>query len=237
MSFHPSVTPFSQCSCHHIFMKFSGVIIIDKSDAHAKDQGHRLKELLQFWCFWTVTPGGIHRWIRNDAQSFKYHIKGALLVVKVINQVSRSHGTKINFEPNGAFPDCNSRLNSPMALKWSTKLDGAWKRCPIIFWGHPSNFKVIWEKIDNLNPFWVRLLDRLQLSGPSDLPCCCVGSVTVAIWPIHFIYGTNRVEASNFGQLLNATYSAHACLGFHNPMGAFHTSPKCVDCPLSKYGI
>ena len=28
-----------------------------------------------------------------------------------------------NFEPNRAFPDCNSSLNSPMAMKWFTKLE------------------------------------------------------------------------------------------------------------------
>ena len=38
-----SVTPFSLCSSHHIIMKFSGVITIDKSDVHARDQGQRLK--------------------------------------------------------------------------------------------------------------------------------------------------------------------------------------------------
>ena len=27
------------------------------------------------------------------------------------------------FDPNWAFPDCNSSLNSPMALKWCTKLN------------------------------------------------------------------------------------------------------------------
>ena len=30
-----------------------------------------------------------------------------------------------DFEPNWAFPDCQSSLNSPMALKWFTKLEVA----------------------------------------------------------------------------------------------------------------
>ena len=46
------------------------------------------------------------------------------------------------FDPDWAFPDCNSSLNSPMATKWRTKLQVALKRCPIVFQGHPSNFKV-----------------------------------------------------------------------------------------------
>ena len=36
----PSVTPFWQCSGHHIIMKFSEVIAIGKRDVHTKGQGH-----------------------------------------------------------------------------------------------------------------------------------------------------------------------------------------------------
>ena len=39
----------------------------------------------------------------------------------------------VEFEPDWAFPDCNSSLNSPMATKWCTKLEVALKRCPIVF--------------------------------------------------------------------------------------------------------
>ena len=48
----------------------------------------------------------------------------------------------VEFDPNWAFPDCNSSLKSPMARKWCTKLEVAKKRCPIVFQGHPSNCKV-----------------------------------------------------------------------------------------------
>ena len=37
-------------------------------------------------------------------------------------------------------------LNSQMAMKWCTKLAVAQKRCPVIFRGHPSNFKVTQDK-------------------------------------------------------------------------------------------
>ena len=47
-----------------------------------------------------------------------------------------------NFDPNWPFPDCISSLKSPMATKWWTKLEIALKRCPIVFQGHLSNFKV-----------------------------------------------------------------------------------------------
>ena len=67
------------------------------------------------------------------------------------------HRTKkiADFDPNSAFPDCNSSLNSPMAFKWYTKLHIVKKRCPIVFREHLSNFKVaraeksvIWIKLE-----------------------------------------------------------------------------------------
>ena len=48
----------------------------------------------------------------------------------------------VEFDPDWSFPDCNSSLNKQMARKWCTKLEVALKRCPIVFQGHPSNFKV-----------------------------------------------------------------------------------------------
>ena len=48
----------------------------------------------------------------------------------------------VKFEPNWVFPDCHSSLNSPMATEWCTKLEVVWKKCPIVFQGHPSNCKV-----------------------------------------------------------------------------------------------
>ena len=79
----------------------------------------------------------------------------------------------VEFDPNCAFPDCNSSLNSPMAMKCCTKLETAKKRCPIVFQGHPSNFKVTRDKtspiLTQIGRF--RTIGRSQLSNPSDLPC------------------------------------------------------------------
>ena len=80
----------------------------------------------------------------------------------------------IEFDPNWAFPDSNSSLNSPMAMKCRTKLETAKERCPIVFQGHPSNFKVTRDKtspiLTQIGRF--RIIGRSQLSNPSDLPCC-----------------------------------------------------------------
>ena len=79
----------------------------------------------------------------------------------------------VEFDPNWAFPDSNSCLNSPMAMKCCTKLETAKERCPIVFQGHPSNFKVTRYKtspiLTQIGRF--RTIGRSQLSNPSDLPC------------------------------------------------------------------
>ena len=95
----PSVTPFSPCSHHRIIMKSSGVITDDKSDVHAKGQGQRSKVKVtevttQLNRFRTLTPVWIHIWWWNDAYSLMMLRRGALLFLKVIRQISRSHGSK-----------------------------------------------------------------------------------------------------------------------------------------------
>ena len=79
----------------------------------------------------------------------------------------------VEFDPNWVFPDSNSSLNSPMAMKCCTKLETAKERCPIVFQGHPSNFKVTRDKtspsLTQIGRF--RTIGRSQLSNPSDLPC------------------------------------------------------------------
>ena len=89
----------------------------------------------------------------------------------------------VEFDPNWAFPDCNSSLNSPMAMKCCTKLETAKERCPIVFQGHPSNFKVTRDKtsliLTQIGRF--RIIGRSQLSNPSDLPC--FPSVRLSVCP------------------------------------------------------
>ena len=126
-----SVTPFWLCSHHRIIMKFSGVITNDKSDVHAKGQCQRSKVKVtevntQLNRFRTVTPVWIHIWWWNEAYSLMMLRRGALLFLKVIRQISRSQALKsVEFDPDWAFPDCNSSLNSPMTTKWCTKLEVA----------------------------------------------------------------------------------------------------------------
>ena len=60
-----------------------------------------------------------------------------------------------------------------MARKCYTKLETTKERCPIVFQGHQSNFKVTRDKtspaLTQIGRF--RTIGRSQLSNPSDLPC------------------------------------------------------------------
>ena len=77
--------------------------------------------------FRTVTPVWIHIWQWNDAQSLMLLRRCTLLFFKVIRQISRSHSKKkiVDFDPNWAFRDGNSSLNSPLTMKWCTKVEAA----------------------------------------------------------------------------------------------------------------
>ena len=79
----------------------------------------------------------------------------------------------VEFDQNWAFLDSNSSLKSLMAMKCCTKLETAKERCPIVFQGHPSNFKVTREKTSPISTQIgrFRTIGRSQLSNPSDLPC------------------------------------------------------------------
>ena len=127
LSVRLSVTPFWLCSHHHIIMKFSGVITNDRSDVHAKGQGRRSKVKV------TEVNTQLSRF-RSELQ-FEFTYDDEMMHRCCLKEVpycfSRSsvkfqgHTAKkfVDFDPNWAFPDCNSSLNPPMATKWCTKLE------------------------------------------------------------------------------------------------------------------
>ena len=96
-----SHTPLSQCSSHCIMIKFAKAITLHKKMSKQQFnirswrwRSQSLKHFFpQFGYFRTITPVGIHRWLQNDAQSLKWHRRGALLFFKVLPQISRSHRT------------------------------------------------------------------------------------------------------------------------------------------------
>ena len=121
------------------------------SRSSVKFQGHTRQKksliLTQVWHFWTVTPVWIHQCLRNDAHSSKYHRRGTLSFLRSSVKYQDHAGHKIiDFDPNWAFPTCNSSLITPMAMKWCPKLEVAQKRYLIVFQCHPLNFKVTRDK-------------------------------------------------------------------------------------------
>ena len=108
------------------FQKLSlGTRVRSMQKVKVRGQRSRSQVTTQLNRFRTVTSVWIHIWW-NDAYSLMLLRRGALLFLKVIRQISRSHGAKIDkFDPDWVFPDCNSSLNSPMAMKCCTKLEVA----------------------------------------------------------------------------------------------------------------
>ena len=96
----------------------------------------------------------------------------------------------VEFDSNWAFLDCNSSLNSTMAMKCCTKLETAKKRCPIVFQGHPSNFKVTRDKTSPILTQIGRF--GLQAGRSFQIPQICLVSTK---------YGNNISEVGSPGWL------------------------------------
>ena len=112
----PSVTHFSLCSHPCIIMKFSGVITNDRSDVHARGQGQRSKikvtEVKTFPdCNSSLNSPSCYE-MMHKAWSSVEEVPCCFTVSSVKFQ-GHTAKTKIdNIDPNWAFPDCNSSLNS-----------------------------------------------------------------------------------------------------------------------------
>ena len=124
------------------------VITNDQSKVHAKVQGQRSKVKVtkvttQLNRVRTVIPVWIHILLWNYANNLMLHRREVILFFQghPLNfNVTRLKF--VEFDPDWEFPDCNSSLNSPMAMKWCTMLEVTLKRFLIVFQGHPSNCKV-----------------------------------------------------------------------------------------------
>ena len=87
-------------SHHHESFSYFQVITIDRSNVHAKSlgQGSKVrvtKVMTPLSRFRTVTLASIHMLQWNYAQSFVLLRRGALSFLKVIRQISRSHGSNL----------------------------------------------------------------------------------------------------------------------------------------------
>ena len=115
----------------------------------------------------------------------------------------------IEFDPDWAIPECNSSLNSPMATKWCTKLEVAWKRYPIVFEGQTSNLKV--TRLKKNHQIWPRLDVLGCLNSLMDLKWYkawyrrCIEDVPYYFWghPLNFkvTLAKNRRFESNLSKI------------------------------------
>ena len=149
------------------------------SRSYVKLQGHTAKKNRQFWPKLGVS-GLLLQFEYTDGYEMMHRAWSSIVEVPYCfsgsNVKFQGHTALkiVEFDPNWSFPDCNSSLNSPMAMKCCTKLETAKERCPIVFQGHPSNFKVTRYKTSPIFFTQIRrfrTIGRSQLSNPSDLPC------------------------------------------------------------------
>ena len=127
-----SVTPFWQRSDHRIITKISGVIIIEKSNVHAKGQSQRPKvKVTEVETNLTVSGVGCCNSYASlsitqvKIYSCSYLIKRWFSLFNFYLNLTRKQKFTIimNFcqvkSPQNEHI-CNSSLNSPMAMKWCT---------------------------------------------------------------------------------------------------------------------
>ena len=103
---------------------------------------------------------------------------------KVICQIQGHMGPKHHrFWSELQVSDCSSTLNSPMTQKGWIKLNVVKKRCPIVFRGHPLNFKIILdrnspiltriESFMTVFPVWIYPWLWNAWCSIEEVACCC----------------------------------------------------------------
>ena len=131
----------------------------------------------------------------------------------------------VKFDPNWAFPDCNSSFNSPMAMKCCTKLETAKERCPIVFQSHPSNFKVTRDKTSPIfYPNW---------AFPDYRPFAAFKSLRFAlldlITPLKYENGMAWKCAMHFWPFMRGLFQT-SMDSPHKGLNLYGTSTQCILC-------
>ena len=104
-----------------------------------------------------------------------WHRRGALFFFYVIHQISRSHETKnLRFWPEFSVSGLSLKFEITDGFKMVYKAWCSIEEVPYYFSRSPIKFQGRAGRKIDLNLIWVRLLDRSQLSNPSDLPCCII---------------------------------------------------------------
>ena len=133
------------------------------SRSYVKLQGHTAKKNRRFWPKLGIS-GLLLQLQFTDGYEMRHRAWSS--IVEVPYCFSKSY---IKFQGHTALKIVEF---DPNWTKCCTKLETAKERCPIVFHGHPSNFKVTLYKTSpiliQIGRFWT--IGRSQLSNPSDLP-------------------------------------------------------------------
>ena len=141
------------------------------SRSYVKLQGHTALKIVEFDPNWVFPDSSLNSPMATKwCTKLEVSLRGALLFFKVIRQIARSHSSK-NLTQIGCF-----RTVTPVWIHWwiwnDTQSLMLYRRHALLFFGVIHQISRPHErKINDLNPIWVRLLGRSQLSNPSDLPC------------------------------------------------------------------
>ena len=98
----------------------------------------------------------------------------------------------VNFDPNWAFPDCNSSLNSPMGTKWCTKLEVI---AEVPYCVSTSSVKFqshTVQKIVEFDPDWAFPDCNSSLNSPMATKCCT--KLEVALKQVPYCFARSSVK-------------------------------------------
>ena len=166
-------------------MKFSGVITNDQSKVHAKGQGQRSKVKVtevttQLNRFRTVTPVWIHQWVRNAAQSLKYHRRGALLFLAATKQLYKWYFPSVRLSVCLSVTPFWLCSHHPIIMKFSGVITNDQSKVHAKGQGQRSKVKVT-EVTTQLNrfrtvtPVWIHIWwwnDSYSLVLLKEVPYC-----------------------------------------------------------------
>ena len=124
-------TPVYSQSCqNHVFaIHKSDVLLLYRTYIFSCDQA--ALRMVQSVCssvrhfFLTMFPSSYHHEIFRSYYQWQKPRPYKRSRSEVKGQGHRGKKNIVKFDPDWAFPDCNSSLNSPMATKWCTKLEEA----------------------------------------------------------------------------------------------------------------
>ena len=149
------------------------------SRSYVKFQGHPALKIVEFDPNWAFPDCSLQFEFTNGYEMLHkaWNSKGEMLYCFPRSSIKFQGHTVQNitdFNPNWAFPDYR-----PVAAFKSLRF-ALFELIHQISRSHGLKN----EKIDDLNPNWVRLLGWSQLTNPSHLPCCCM-KIILFWYPFH----------------------------------------------------